>query len=271
MSISASLGRLNRTQLWRRRVRVAGLGLTAPSLDRLLYLWLHRCGFMGGVETRLFRNLLRPGMRVVDVGANVGLYTLLTSRLVGEAGRVYAFEPEPTLFASMRDNCVANQAVNVTPVQCALGDSAGHVRFYRNAFNSGDNRLGGLGWTGEAVEVEVARLDDVLTDRRVDFIKMDVQGYEFAVFRGMDSILASNPRVEIYFEFWPYGLRAAGSDPDEVLEFLCSRAFRIYRPQGTRLAEVNDWKALRGGLRGKKFTNLLASRTRHAGSLLPAA
>lgn len=263
MSIAAVLGRLNRAAIWRRRVRVAGLDVTAPSMDRLLYLWLHRCGLMGDEEVRLFGSLVRPGMRVIDVGANVGLYTLLLARLAGEAGRVHAFEPEPTLFASMRGNCSANGAGNVIPVNVALGAERGRTTFYRNAFNSGDNRLGGLGWSAEKVEVEVSRLDDFPLGK-VDFIKMDVQGYELGVFRGMDGVLAANPGVEIYFEFWPRGLRTAGTDPDEVLEHLRSRGFRLYRPHGTRLTEVSDGKALQAELPGMRFANLLASRTRRA-------
>jgi FkbM family methyltransferase len=265
MAIASTLGRLNRASIWRRRVRVAGLDLTAPSLDRLLYLWLSKYGLMGGAEVRLLHRLVRPGMRVLDVGANVGLYTLLLARLTGAAGHVTAFEPEPELFLAMRGNCSANAATNVTAVNCALGAGAGRVRFYRNAFNSGDNRLGGLGWSAEAVEVEVARLDDVLTDRRVDFIKMDVQGYEFDVFCGMDDILAANPGIELFFELWPHGLAAAKSDPTALLDRLRALGFRVYRTDKPELTEVTDWSALRAGLPGKTFTNLLASRTRAAG------
>jgi FkbM family methyltransferase len=264
--VVAMLGRLNRGKVWRSAVRVAGLTLTPPSLDRLLYLWLHRCGLMGGEEWRLLRALVRPGMRVIDVGANVGLYSLLLSRLTGGSGHVVAFEPEPELFAALRANCLANAAGNVTAVNCALGAAPGRAVFYRNAFNSGDNRLGGLGWRAEGVEVEVARLDDVHRGG-ADLIKMDVQGYELGVLRGMDRLVAANPGVEVYFEFWPHGLRAAGTDPREVLGHLRSRGFRVLLPEGGGLTEVGDDESLLAGLPGKKFTNLLASRTRQAGPI----
>jgi FkbM family methyltransferase len=206
-------------------------------------------------------------MRVVDVGANVGLYTLLLARLAGASGRVIAFEPEPDLFAVLQRNCWANRASTVTAINSALGEESGRVRFHRSAFNSGDNRLGGFGWTSEAVEVEVARLDEALHDLRVDFLKMDVQGYEMRAFRGMERVLASNPHLELYFEFWPHGLTAAGSDPDELLQYLRERGFRIYEPHGSHLSEVSEGDSLLSRLSGKKFTNLLASRTRVAGAL----
>jgi FkbM family methyltransferase len=261
MALSGAFGWVNRASLWRRRVHVAGSKLTATSLDRLLYLWLHRCGLMGAEETCLLHRHVRPGMRVIDVGANIGLYTLQLARLAGETGQVFAFEPEPTLFRAMRNNCIANAARNVTPINLALGAHPGRVQFQRNAFNSGDNRLGGLGWGAEEVEVEVARLDDVLPEPRVDFLKMDVQGYEFEVFRGMDRVFATSPALEVFFEFWPFGLTTAGSDPNELLDYLCARGFRIFHPERARLVEVTDRSALLASLPGRKFTNLLASRT----------
>src|SRR5262249_46032464 len=151
-------------------------------------------------------------MRIVDVGANLGLYTLLLARLTGPAGQVHAFEPEPTLFRALARNCRRNAAANVTAVNYALGAGSGRIPFYRSLFNSRDNRLGGLGWKGRGVEVEMARLDDVLPDPRVDFVKMDVQGYEMQVLRGMEGIFEASPGLAIYFEFWPLGLRAAGTD-----------------------------------------------------------
>src|SRR5262249_44044336 len=118
------------------------------------------------------------------------------------------------------------------------------------------------------IEVDLARLDDALPERRVDFIKMDVQGHELPAFRGMERVLADNPGVEVYFEFWPHGLAAAGSPPDALLEHLRARGFRLFRPAGDRLESVGGWDALRPQLPGKRFTNLLASRTRVPG-LLP--
>jgi FkbM family methyltransferase len=212
---------------------------------------------MGRAERRFLEQAVTPGMRVADVGANVGLYTLLLARLAGPTGHVYAFEPEPILFRTLRRNCRRNEAGNVTAFNCALGDAAGQTVFYRSAFNSGDNRLGGLGWQGQGVEVDLARLDDLLPAPRLDFIKMDVQGYELQVLRGMDRVFTASPGLRIYLEFWPAGLRSAGTEPEELLDFLFHKGFRVCRVPGGE--PVTGFSCLARHLPGRKYTNLLAS------------
>ena len=86
---------LNHAAIWQRAIKVWDRRIRAASLDRLVFLALHRTGLMGKEEAELLKKLVNPGMQILDVGANIGLYTLLLSRLTGEAGRVFAFEPEP--------------------------------------------------------------------------------------------------------------------------------------------------------------------------------
>jgi len=133
---------LNHARLWQRTVPFWDCRVRAASLDRLLFLALHRAGWMGAEEVAVLRRLVRPGMQVVDVGANVGLYSLLLSRLVGEHGCVYSFEPEPHLCATLRENCGSNGITNVVPFEYAAGPSNARQRFQRATFNSGNNSLG---------------------------------------------------------------------------------------------------------------------------------
>ena len=128
---------LNHARLWRRSVLLWDCRVRAASLDRLLFLALHRAGWMGAEEVAVLRRLVRPGMQVVDVGANVGLYSLLLGRLVGERGCVYSFEPEPHLCATLRENCGSNGITNVVPFEYAAGPSNARQRFQRATFNSG--------------------------------------------------------------------------------------------------------------------------------------
>ncbi|HEU5202203.1 MAG TPA: FkbM family methyltransferase [Nitrospira sp.] len=258
--VAAFLYRLNHASIWHRSIRVWGFSLRGTSLDRLLALALHRLGMMGTAERHLMEERVRPGMRIVDIGANVGLYSTLLARLVGPNGHVHAFEPEPSLFRALQGNLQMNNLGNLTAVNAALGDRSGTTTLYRSPFNTGDNRLGGLGQLGQRIDVQILRLDDALPFPSVDFIKMDVQGYEMAVFEGMEGVLRANAQLEILFEFWPSGLHAAGTDPAALLDHLFQRQFRVFAPEGKGLWPVIDFASWASRFKGRKYTNLLATR-----------
>jgi FkbM family methyltransferase len=251
---------MNRTgQAWRPDVRVWGDRFSGVSFDRLLYLYLHKWGVLGAREHALLERYVRPGMTVVDIGANVGLYTCLLSRLVGETGRVYAFEPEPALFACARRNCDVNGRRNVVLHQAAVGAAGGIATLTRSAVNSGDNRVREGNASGDAVRV--VALDDVLGDTRPNFIKMDVQGYERHVLRGMSGTLRNARRLIIYLEFWPFGLRQVGEDPAALLAQLEAESFTLTSDHGGIERPIEDVAAFSRAFRGKAFANVLAIRS----------
>lgn len=258
--------RFNEHGLWRRRaLHVWGRTLRPPTFDRWLALALHRASLMGRDDLAFLRAHVRPGMRVIDIGANQGLYTLLFSGLVGEAGTVWAFEPDDVLFASLEENLAANAATNVRALHRALGAASGTMTLYRSLLNSGDNRLAAAGRDRAHVPVEVAvePLENLLAGGRVDFIKMDVQGWEMEVFRGMGRLLDDpvNANLGIYFEYWPRGLRDAGSEPSAPLELLAGRGFSIYRPTGGRLGErIENLAGLARPAQPDAYINLYARR-----------
>lgn len=258
--ISSLLYDLNHAPLWRRELKVWDQRVRAASLDRLVFLALHRAGLLGADEAQLLRKLVEKGMQVVDIGANIGLYTLLLAQLAGNAGHVFAFEPQPNLFSMLRHNCASNGALNVTPFQCAASDASGRAMFHRSTFNSGDNRLGESTSDVESIEVEVARLDDVLPVRTVQFIKLDVQGHELDALRGMQKVIASSPDVRVFFEFWPAGLRAANAPPESLLNFFRERGFDLYETKGGCVRSLRDSHQLVSRLGRKQYTNILAAR-----------
>jgi len=201
----------------------------------------------------------------VDIGANQGLYTLLFSQRVGPAGRVIAFEPDDMLHAALADNVAHNRAENVRTHHLALGSQRGTMTLYRSLLNSGDNRLAADGRGGgpwEPVPIRVERLDEALAGQRLDFIKMDVQGWEMEVFRGMEGLLDDprNQTLAIFFEYWPRGLRHAGSDPQELLRFLTARGFDLFHPSGEQAVAIEDAPAFARSVTEGAYVNLYASR-----------
>ena len=220
----------NYSALWRHSVCVGPDRLHAPSLDRLVYLWLHKLRYRRNRDLEFFRQRLRPGMHVVDVGANVGLYSHLFARAVGGEGRVTAFEPDPVLFAAAAASIRANGLLNITVHPIAVGDKPGRGRLNRGFFNSGDNRLVAERQgpaAANAIDAQVCALDDLLDDGPVDFVKIDVQGGEVNVLRGMAKTIEANPRLQLFVELWPFGLRAAGTSTRELLDLVAAYGFKV--------------------------------------------
>lgn len=243
-----------------------GSRLHAPTADRWLALRLHQLRLMGVDDAKFLRAHVQPGMRVVDIGANQGLYSLLLAQLTGAQGKVWAFEPDDLLHEALKRNVALNGVNTIQTRHAALGAEAGTMVLHRSLVNSGDNRLSATAAAAglrEEVPVRIERLDHALAGERVDFIKIDVQGWEMEVFRGMRGLLDEprNAKLAIYFEFWPQGLRDAGSDPLELLHFLVANGFGVHQPQSGALGvERRDLVELTAELKGNSYTNLCAVR-----------
>ncbi len=198
--------------------------------DRTLGVLMRRRGVLSPPETVLYAREVRPGMTVLDLGANFGYFTLAFARAVGPAGRVIAFEPDPRNAGLLARNVRDNGYSNVRVAAQAVSRAAGTLPLYRSDYNFGDHRLG---WGGpehaERVAVEVVALDEALAgaDRQLDFIKMDVQGAEAAALAGARGLIGSLPRLALATEFWAEGIRAFGDDPRAFLDQLVSLGFRI--------------------------------------------
>lgn len=137
----------------------------------------------------LFSTLVRPGQTVLDIGANVGFYTLLAAELVGNSGRVVSFEPLPRNQHYLREHVRLNGLTNVTLIEAAVADREG-----RASFASADApEMGRLSDEGQ-LEVEVVSLDGAIAAGRVpvpDLMKIDVEGAEARVLEGARNLLAT--------------------------------------------------------------------------------
>ena len=143
-------------------------------------------------QTRLFQEHVRPGATVLDIGAHVGYYSLLSSVLAGDAGTVWAFEPNPRNCAFLRRHVEINRRGNVRVTEAAVSDAAGRARFDFGR-GSGTGRLSVQG----AVEVETVRLDDFAREQGIapTAVKIDVEGAEVQVLDGARATLAEHRPV----------------------------------------------------------------------------
>ena len=172
----------------------------------------------------VLHDFAEPNTALVDVGANIGWFTVIGSRLIGEGGHVFAIEPEPRNLRLLRRNVSANRCRNVTVLPCAAG-TEGRARLFRSAENQGDHRLEVASCRTDSVEVEVRPLDILLADNSLNIgvVKIDTQGSESAVLRGMRKLLAAHPKMRVVLEFWPYGLAQCGSSAEELVGLLAER------------------------------------------------
>ena len=230
---------------------------------------------LGCYESHLldkFLDLLKPGMFVVDIGANIGLYTILSSSRVGPKGKVVAIEPEPTNCSYIAKSLAANQFTNGTIHQKALSDKNGEITLFLCESNNADHRIydaaeGSTSLGRKGVSIPTARLDDLLGEDRskVDLIKMDIQGAEAIALKGMLGTLTANPKLKMMMEFWPWGLKQAGSDPKKLLKDLRDIGFNIFEfdPKNSALIEIKDDNELAGRNLERQHANLLLYRVQN--------
>ena len=196
-----------------------------------LALTISHYGTYEELEAKIMVEKIKVGSIVVDVGANIGLHTLNMARIVGNTGRVFAFEPDPSNFEILRKNVKINNYQNIILEEKAVGDKHGRVTLYQSD-HPGNHRL--FPQTKQAkgeVEVELTSLDKYFIDsnlaEKINFIKIDVEGLEFSVLNGMKNILKNNKKIKILFEFMP-DIMEVGFAPIEVLNLLTSIGFKLY-------------------------------------------
>lgn len=180
------------------------------------------------VVTELFRREVRPGQTALDLGANIGYFTLILAGRVGPSGRVVAFEPDPTNFSLLERNVAANGYTNAQLVRRAVWSRTGPLTLFLNEENRGDHRAYDTAEGRASVQIEAVTVDDNFggDPPSVDWIKMDVQGSELHALRGMQRVLERSPTLTIVTEFWPSALARSGAGaPADLLHELSRLGF----------------------------------------------
>jgi FkbM family methyltransferase len=203
-------------------------GTTADVLDRYVYAF----GVWEPNLTRWLSATLKPGDVFVDVGANVGYFSILASRIVGPSGSVVAIEASPTTFELLTANLARNHVTNVRAVNVAASDAPGTLRLFEGpAWNRGlANTTLARGGTSD-VEVSALPLPTILSSaelQRARVVKIDVEGGEPAVMRGLlPQLGAMRDDAEFVLEILPGYFEKRGSTPEELLAPLRERGYAI--------------------------------------------
>jgi len=214
------------------------------------------------VTTNLFKMVVKEGDTVVDLGANIGYFTLLAAKLVGQKGKVFAFEPEPKNYNYLKKNIEINSYNNVVAVQKAISNKNGKTKLYICSCDAGHHTInqyeGILAYSRghrtekKSIEIETVNLDDFFKNKEesIDVIKMDVEGAEMLALLGMDNILRKNKKIKMFVEFFPLLIKSMGHSPERFIRklledcqfsiFVIPKDYDAKRGEMIKINNVND-------------------------------
>jgi len=209
-------------------------------------------------ERMLLKQLVRPGATVLDIGANIGYYATQLSQMVGETGKVHCFEPDQKNFNYLQ---AATRGLKNTVINNkAVAERSGQIKIYTSPELNVDHRT----YKPEVFEKEIAipcvSVDDYVKGAyKVDLIKLDIQGFEMNAIQGMEATISANRELVLLSEFWPYGLRTAGSSCLEYYEHLIKKGFTCRLLEKNSLSDLDVSKVKSLELLGKEhYFNILA-------------
>ncbi len=199
--------------------------------------------------TELIKSLVKKGDVVLDLGANIGYFTLLAAKLVGEKGRVFSFEPEPTNFKYLTKNIQLNNYTQVKAMQNAVSQKSGEkIKLFICEYESGHHTInqpngikdyGGGKHIAEivnSIEIETVSIDDLYKNvikTPVNFIKMDVEGAEMLALLGMEQTIKESKSLKMVIEFFPLLIKDMGNSPEEFAKkLLKDYGFSMYVVSG---------------------------------------
>ena len=190
--------------------------------------------------TVFFRETIKPGMNVVDIGAHIGYYTILFSKLTGPTGQVYAFEADKDNFALLAENTKKRR--NIILINKALADKNGEIEFYKINQSTGCHSIVLPQSSYTKISVPSITLDSFAQSNRlknIDVIKIDIEGGEPFAFQGMETLFRENKNLIIVSEFSPQSLSKINIRPVEFLKKIRGYGFEI-----SQISETGGLKKL---------------------------
>lgn len=179
--------------------------------------------------TVLFKKIIKPGMIVVDIGAHIGYYTRLFSKLVGPNGIVYAFEADSDNFKLLQKN--TKNKKNIRLYNKAITNKIGSINFYKIRGSTGCHSVI-ASENSEKITVPATTLDSFIENEnvgRVDIIKIDIEGGEIFAFDGMKELFSEKQHLSIVSELNPTALELAGASPLWFLKNMRENKFEVFQ------------------------------------------
>jgi FkbM family methyltransferase len=199
--------------------------------DQIVSGKLLQYGFWEEGLTALIKHILKPGMNVVDVGAHVGYYSVLFSALVAPNGQVTSFEPDTHNNSLLRANIRLNHIDNCQIEDVAVSNNEEDLVLHLDPENLGAHSVVNFGNSNKTVEIRSTSLDSYFKKRgntRVDFMKIDIEGWEEMALLGAEEILSLNKEILIVLEFNPNAMKELNKEPGKFLEKIRSMGFIMY-------------------------------------------
>lgn len=214
-------------------------------------------------ETRLVKNEIHIDDIVLDIGANIGYYTLIFANLVGPGGKIFSFEPEPTNFNLLKKNIEINGHQNITIENVAVSNDSGKIKLFLSEKDPGQHKIDcGIDVSNNYIIVNKISLDDYFKNnplaKKISFIKIDVEGSEINVLKGMQNILNINKKLKILIEYSPKHIRNFGIEPIELLEFLKTNEFNFFLIESNGMIPTNEKSLLK--ISNDSVTNIFCKR-----------
>jgi FkbM family methyltransferase len=181
-------------------------------------------------EIKYLKQIIKDGDTVLDLGANIGVYTLIFAKLVGKSGHVFAFEPDPLNFEILSKNVKENKHENVTLVQKAVSEKNDKIKLYVSKRNHASHRIFDSEEKRNSIEIEVITLDTYFEKikKPINFIKIDVEGVEGATLLGASNIIKNSKDLVIMMEYFPKWIKKYGMNPEEILNLLIDKKFKLF-------------------------------------------
>lgn len=224
---------------------------THDQRDQIISARLKESGVWEAYETELTLQLVKSGDVYVDVGANIGYYSLIASRLVGDTGKVISYEPDSDNFALFQRNITHNHCHNIQANNAALYDQDGEGKLFISTDNLGDHRIYPSPEQRESKSITLHNGSDHVSkySQHIDFIKIDTQGAEFFVVNGLMPLIQKNAaHLHMIVEVCPYGIRKSGSHGIDLLNLLEQSGLQFfiidhiqYQLIPTHAQKLKDW------------------------------